>query len=233
MRTTWLLATALFLTVGPTALADSIEVSFSSSVTANVSSPNDSSWGTYTNIAGEPFFVGHPSIRTIVSVPLPTLSVLLPAGSTFLGAAVNFTVPHEVIGTGQVVAESRFAGIDPSLPSIAPTFGDNGVADVFTSVLLPHGPIFVINGNEVSSGYSSFDLLLGGFIQPALVDPGSNWAGYIGGNGQVDIPYTLDLDVTYSPVPEPSTFVLLGTGVLGILATLRRKSSLRGATLRN
>lgn len=223
MRPTWLLATALFLTLGPAALADSIQVSFSSSVTANVSSPNDNYWGTYTNIAGEPFFVGHPGISTVVSVPLPTLSVLLPAGSTFLDAAVNLTVPDEVIGTGKVVPESPFSGIDPSLPSVAPTFTD-GVANVLTDVV-PQGLIYVINGNEVSSGYSSFDLMLGGFIEPSLADPGSNWAGYIGGDGQVEVPYTMDLDVTYSPaVPEPSSFVLLGTGALGLLAVFRFKT---------
>ena len=222
MRASWLLSTVLFLFLGPAALADSIDVSFSSSVTANVSSPNDNSWGTYYNIASGPFFIGPPSIRTVVSVPLPTLSVLLPAGSTFLDAVVSITMPDEVIGTGQVVAESTFSGIDPSLPSVAPTFSD-GVAEVSTSVV-PQGTIFNIDGNEVSSGYSSFDLFLGGFIEPVLVDPGSNWAGYIGGDGQVDVPYTLDLDVTYSPpVPEPSSFVLLATGALGILAIFRSR----------
>jgi hypothetical protein len=190
-----------------------------------VSSPNDNYWGTYYNVASEPFFVSEVGIRGIVSVPFSTLSVSLPAGSTLLGVAVNFTVPDEVIGTGQAVAESRFNQvIDPSLPSIAPTFGDNGVAEVSTTIF-HQGPNLVVNGNEVSTGFSSFDLILRGALQPALVDPGSNWAGYIGGDGQVDIPYTVDLDVTYTPpVPEPSSFVLLGTGAFGILAVFRSRA---------
>lgn len=92
MRVSWFVATAFFLFLGPAALADSIQASFSSTATANVSSPNDNSWGTFYNIASRPFFVGNPSISTIVPVPLSTLSVLLPAGSTFLDAEVSITV---------------------------------------------------------------------------------------------------------------------------------------------
>jgi hypothetical protein len=49
-----------------------------------------------------------------------------------------------------------------------------------------------------------------------MTTPGVNWAGYIGGSGQVLLPYTVELDVTYAPVPEPSTFVLIGAGIFAI-----------------
>jgi hypothetical protein len=223
----------LSLAVGPAALADSIQLSVNSNVEANVSSPNDNYYGTYTNIAGTPLFVGHPDIETIVSVPFSNLSVLLPAGSVFLDGELNIMVPLDVIGTGRVFAVSPFGGADPSLPSIAPTFSDNGISEVFVSNVFYQGGV-AVNGNEVATDISSLDFTLNGFIQSGLVDPGSNWAGYLGGDGQVDIPYTVNLDVTYSPpVPEPSTFVLFGTGVLGALATFRRKRNLRSATLRN
>jgi hypothetical protein len=54
--------------------------------------------------------------------------------------------------------------------------------------------------------------------------PGINWDGYIGDSGQVDIPYTVQLDVPYSTVSEPSTFVLLGTGILFLAVAAYRKS---------
>jgi len=53
---------------------------------------------------------------------------------------------------------------------------------------------------------------------------GVNWDGYIGGSGQVDIPHTVQSDVTYLPVSEPSTFVLLGTGILFLAVAACRKS---------
>jgi hypothetical protein len=103
MRNTWVLAATLLLTIAPAALADSIQLSVNSSVLANISSPNDNFWGTYTTT------------------------------------------------------------------------------------------------------------------------PGVNWDGYIGESGQGDIPYTVALDVTYSPVSEPSTFVLLGTGILFLAGAGCRK----------
>lgn len=221
MRASWLLATAFFLFLGPAALADSIQVSVSSTATVNVTSPSDNFYGTYLNVAGQPFVVGDVGFFTGMPVPFSNLSVLLPANSTFLGAEVSFTVPDEVIGTGQGIVISPFNNlIDPSLPSVAPTFSDDGIATLFPSVT-DFGPGFVVNGNEVSTDYLLASLLVRGTMQPALIDPGSNWAGFIGGNAQVDLPYTVTLDVTYSPVPEPSSLFLFGTGALGLLGVFR------------
>jgi hypothetical protein len=82
----------------------------------------------------------------------------------------------------------------------------------------------MVNGDEVSP---SFDLLVEyvGQVYSDIQSPGSNWAGFIAGEGELDVPYTVELDVTYSPVPEPSTFALLGTGIFGMVGLARHKFS--------
>jgi hypothetical protein len=83
----------------------------------------------------------------------------------------------------------------------------------------------MINGNEVSINLQNVIFDFGGGVFFDVVDAGSNWAGYLIGSGQVDFPYPVQLDVSYSPVPEPSTFALLGTGILGLAGAARRKFS--------
>jgi hypothetical protein len=93
-------------------------------------------------------------------------------------------------------------------------------------VFVDYTPIIfhpLISGNEVSTGDLGLYAEILGSIHDTVATPGVNWDGYIGGSGQVLIPYTVELDVTYSPVPEPSAFALLGTGILALAGATRRR----------
>jgi hypothetical protein len=81
----------------------------------------------------------------------------------------------------------------------------------------------IVNGDEVSSAFSAVTVDYLGYVTSPLETPGSNWAGWLWGTGEVNFAYSVELDVTYSPAPEPSTFALLGTGLLGLAGAARRK----------
>ena len=66
------------------------------------------------------------------------------------------------------------------------------------------------------------EALQGYVFAPVLVQ-GYNWDGYIGGEGQADIPYSIQVDVNYTPVPEPPGFVLLATAMIGLVGVVGRK----------
>jgi hypothetical protein len=58
-----------------------------------------------------------------------------------------------------------------------------------------------------------------------VATPGYNWAGYIGAAGSVDLDYTIVVDVDYiTPVPEPSSLLLLVTGILALAGVMLRNT---------
>jgi hypothetical protein len=225
MRIIGSLAVILLLAATPAALADSIQLSVNTSVVANLDSPNDNYWGEYVNLAGDPIFVTGAGIHSVASAGFSDISLFLPSGSVITSATVSILLPpNGVQGTGSVFPLGMFPDTaDPSLPSVAPTFSQNGTSLVFVSPFFDDlGPI--INGNEVSTNLHDLPFVFGGAIFSDVVDPGSNWAGWLGGSGQVDFPYTVQLDVSYSPpVPEPSSLILFGTGGIALFGTLRRR----------
>jgi hypothetical protein len=224
MRNKLIIAAAILLTATPTVLADSIRLSISTSAVANISSPNDNYYGEYINVPSQSFMLDYPSACCVTTVPFSNISLFVPAESTITSAVLSIILPTtELQGTGFLIPEAQFgAAEDPSLPTVAPISSLNG-----TSQILLDPPVFVpqptINGDEVSTDIQDLTFGYGGTIEGGFSNPGSNWAGYIGGEGQVVIPYAVELDVDYTPVPEPSTFALLATGIFALAGAAGRK----------
>ena len=225
MSFTRLIVAALVLTA-PAALADSIQYTLNATAVMKINSEQgDNNFsGQYVNSPEAPYLLDYPSACCVASISLQNASVIVPAGSVIDSAFVSITVPTgPFYGSGYVFADGgQFGEDDPSLPSVAPTFSTTGTSEVsldgFSVTTLA-----MVEGEEVSSQFQDLSLDYYGRIESAFLNPGSNWGGYIDGVGQVDVPYTVSLDVTYSPVPEPSTLALFGTGILGLAGMARRK----------
>jgi hypothetical protein len=218
-------AAALLLTFAAIARADTIQtiqVSVNSEFEASFDSPSDSWWGWYSTTSDLPAFA---EIYSGADTTSPSFSLSLPAGSVVLGAyvLVQGPPPGTVTGSGALVAEEGFEPPDPSAPSIAPTFTGNGGSLV--QQITPMDDVFfpTIDGDEIYVDSQNIDFLLQGSIFDSISTPGSNWNGFIGGSGEAEIPYTLQLNVEYSPTPEPSSIALLGTAFLGVAEIARRK----------
>ncbi|WP_213804733.1 PEP-CTERM sorting domain-containing protein [Granulicella sp. dw_53] len=224
MRLLSFFVVALLSIFAPFAVADTLQTSFNASVTTSISSPNDNYYGTYTT--DHPKITDYPSLgNSLVTVNVPDFSLYLPAGSVISSATARIIAPTTTIeGTGFLYTRGSFPPPDTGEPSIAPTFTNTGSSSVFADYISGLSRP-TIDGNEVYLEDAFFTLGLDGTIRGFLATPGENWSGYIGGSGQVTIPYTVELDVTYSmaPVPEPSTFALLAPGVLGVAGAVRRR----------
>jgi PEP-CTERM motif len=212
-------------TAVPAALADSIQYILNTTATIDVTNFSTNSAGQYVNVAGLPFLFTDPEVVGPATVPLANASVSVPAGSVITSAFATVTLLQGTYqGTGYIVPLGQFQGHDPSLPSVAPTFSTIGTSEVTVDAVYVSLPAMV-NGDEVSPNFNNLFVDYSGHVHSDLESPGSNWAGYLGAVGEVEVPYTIELDVTYSPVPEPSTFVLLGTGILGVAGIARLRFS--------
>jgi hypothetical protein len=211
----------------PSAHADSIQYILNTTATIDMTTLSDNFAGQYVNVASFPFLFTDPEVVGSVVVPLANASVSVPAGSVITSAFATVRLLQGTYqGTGYIVPLGQFPGHAPSLPSVAPTFSTIGTSDVtvdYVDVSLPA----MVNGDEVSPNFNNLFVDYVGHVNSDLESPGSNWAGYLGAVGEVEVPYTVELDVTYSPVPEPSTFLLLSTGIFGLADLARRKFLLR------
>lgn len=238
MRTPGCIVAVILFAFAPVALADSIQFTVNSSVHVFGGSPGDSWWGIYST---PPDAYGTTPI-VHVSVPFgyaqgsttfPNVSFFLPAGSVITSATMELIYPSIFVGTASVaIAQGLGPSGDFTGPHIPPTFNYPAtisfyIEDVFTSIgtlppgVFPNTP--TINGNEISTGTWNLLFLGVGDIAGTVDTQGYNWAGYITGEGQADIPYSVQVDVDYTPVPEPPGFVLLGTAVLGLVGVACRK----------
>jgi hypothetical protein len=208
-------------TAVPVALADSIQLT----TTIDLAVVSDNFAGEYVNVGSAPFLLTDPEVVGSTSAFPSNASVFVPEGSVITSALATVTLLQGTYqGTGHIVPFlDQFPGSDPNLPSVAPTFSTIGTSEVTVDAFTVSLPA-TVNGDTVSP---SFGVVIDyvGVVHSDLEIPGSNWAGFIGGVGEVEIPYTVELDVTYSPVPEPSTFALLGTGIFGLAGLVRRRIS--------
>jgi hypothetical protein len=225
MRTTpvYVTAAAILLTITPVVLADTLQLDLNSSFVETIYSPNDNYYGVYdtASMSTKPSYnAGAPSIER--DTIFTNVSIMVPAGSVINSATLKLIpISMKIPGSGVLYSEYAMLTPDPNAPSIAPTF-DNGSSDFFVESdsfsLVP-----IIDGDEISTGDLNLTFYVGGQIYGDVATAGVNWNGYIGGYGQVDIPYTIQLDVDYTPTPEPSTFTLLGPGILGLVGVAKRK----------
>ena len=246
MRSSTILAAASLLIVACTARADSYQFSISSNAQVTVYSPNDNYYGEYRTLPDatgttSQVFIG---ISGSSIVALTDDSFFLPAGSTITSATLELILPNTRLqGTSvdSIVTFPTFdqpRPVDPSNPTlIAPTLQNpgtaflsgigavNGAAWVNGAYLLSNNPP-TIAGNEVSILNLDLFLQTYGGMDAIVATQGYNWDGFIGGTGQINLPYTLEIDgnFTPAPTPEPCSLTLLGTGMAVLLGVMRRRA---------
>lgn len=139
-----------------------------------------------------------------------TQSIILRAGATgYTAPAGNVVLSNNISGT---VVEGSPVNLFSSTACANPTNGQNSCAGGFTTGLISAN---ITGSNTVGANHDSLAI-------PSLGTPFSltQISDFTLGNGVV-LTYSNSADV--SPVPEPASLLLLGTGLLGLAFVSSRK----------
>lgn len=242
--------TMFVLLVVPAARADSFSFSVSGSTLVYLLSPNDNYWGVYESPSHGSVTTEVQDYAPYVygQVNITDLSFFLPAGSTITSGSIELILPTTTL-QGTSVARNvttehlpppdqdspvgTLPTFDPGTSSLYPFDFVNGIGSgdgLFNLTTGCCNTVYspVIKGNEISTGDLALSLSGGssGPIEAMVATQGSNYDGYVDVNGQVNVPYTLEVVGTYAPpvtTPEPSAVVMLGTGMAALMAAALRR----------
>ena len=205
------------------ALADEFQLTIHSAVAVSGSNWNNDNYeGWY--VSG---YSTEGTVELFAGGTIPGFSFSICPGCQIIGAYSAVSVagtPEESTAT-LGIGSGMFGPPRPDMDnpiSIAPTFAP---ATVVGLTQWDMGvPTIQFDGNQVV--VDPYDVLLFTFATAGINNPGNNWWGFIGGTATATVDYTLQIDGEYEPAantPEPSSFVLLGTAVLGSLYQITRR----------
>jgi PEP-CTERM motif len=220
MRLRILVALFALLASGVTAKADPITVTVS-----------DSAWVTTPNVA--PYDTYYPNVTVTFTGDTSNLVYNSTGyiGTEPRGVPIYGEPYYYIPGTAtiQIGSLGTFTFDDPTEFFVNQNYGNQGVA--IAGIALFNGDVILATQNAAFSSYTGSTSIgpLSGPVSPLDIgfDTSDGFtvllpSSYSGADGAPST-LTASVDTAPAPTPEPSSLALLGTGILGFAATIRRR----------